>query len=101
MHLVQILLPLRNNKGQAFAKALFDDVRSDLATHFGGVTVYMRSPASGLWEKDGKLLDDDVVIYEVMVERLEREFWRLYRIELQETFQQDVITMRASRIDVL
>jgi hypothetical protein len=101
MHLIQILLPLRDNEGQDFGKELFIDVRDDLAEHFGGVTTYMRAPAAGLWEDDGEQVKDDVVIFEVMVDRLEREFWRLYRLELQEMFKQDLIVMRAQKIDVL
>jgi hypothetical protein len=44
---------------------------------------------------------DDVVIFEVMVDRIEREFWRLYRLELQETFKQDLIVMRSQKIEIL
>ncbi len=101
MHLIQILLPLKDNEGQAFGKELFTGVRNDLAEHFGGVTTYMRAPATGMWEDGGEQIKDDVVIYEVMVDRLEREFWRLYRLELQEMFRQDLIVMRAQKIDVL
>ena len=101
MHLIQILLPLRDNEWQDFGKELFIDVRNDLAEHFGGVTTYMRAPATGLWEDDGEQVKDDVVIFEVMVDRLEREFWRLYRLELQEMFKQDLIVMRAQKIEVL
>jgi hypothetical protein len=36
-----------------------------------------------------------------MVDRLEREFWRLYRLELQETFKQESIVVRAQKIDLL
>jgi hypothetical protein len=101
VNLVQILLPIRDNDGRAFGKSLFDDVRSDLADHFGGVTTYMRAPATGIWEDDGEQVKDDVVIFEVMVDHIEREFWRLYRLELQEKFEQDVIVVRAQKIDML
>lgn len=101
MNLVQMLLPLRDNNGEPFSKSLFDEVRNDLADHFGGVTAYMRAPATGVWEDDGEKVKDDIVIFEVMVNRIEREFWRLYRLELQEKFAQDVIVVRAQKIDVL
>jgi hypothetical protein len=101
MHLIQILLPTRDNQNEPFGKELFNEVRLDLANHFGGVTAYLRAPATGLWEADGELVKDEIVIFEVMVDRLEREFWRLYRLELQEMFKQDVIVMRAQRIDML
>ena len=101
MHLVQMLLPVRDNNGEAFPKAMFDEVRADLAEHFGGVTAYMPAPASGLWDDGGDKVKDDIVIFEVMVDRIEREFWRLYRLELQEKFRQDVIVVRAHKIDKL
>lgn len=101
MYLIQILLPLRDNEGVVFDKAKFDEVGNDLAEHFGGVTTYMRSPATGVWKEDGEDVKDQIVIFEVMVDRLEREFWRLYRLELQQTFRQDVIVMRAQRIVML
>ena len=101
MNLVQILLPLRNNEGESFGKSLFDEVRTDLADHFGGVTAYMRAPATGIWENNGEHVKDDVVIFEVMVDHIEREFWRLYRLELQEKFEQDVIVVRAQKMEML
>ncbi len=101
MHLIQILLPVRDQAGQPFPKQLFDDVRADLAAHFGGVTAFTRSPADGVWEQDGELVHDDVVIFEVMTDHIEREFWRLYRLELQQTFNQDLIPIRAQKIDLL
>lgn len=101
MHLIQIFLPTHDNQGVRFDKALFDGVRAELAEHFGGVTTYMRAPATGIWDDGDSQVKDDLVIFEVMTDRLEREFWRLYRLELQELFRQDVIMMRAQRIDVL
>lgn len=101
MHLIQILLPTRDNEGKPFGKDMFREVRTDLADHFGGVTAYLRAPATGLWEADGELVKDEIVIFEVMADRLEREFWRLYRLELQEMFAQDVIVVRTHKVDIL
>jgi hypothetical protein len=101
MHLIQIFLPTRDNDGVVFEKPIFDEVRTDLANHFGGVTTYMRAPATGIWQEDGRNIRDELVVFEVMVDRLEREFWRLYRLELQEMFKQESIVMRAQRIELL
>lgn len=101
MHLVEILLPLKDNDGNRFPEAVYDEVRKDLAEHFGGVTAFTRSPAKGLWENNGELVPDDVVVFEVMVDHLEREFWRLYKHELEETFAQDAVPIRAHRIELL
>lgn len=101
MYLIQMLLPLRDNEDLRFPRVLYEDVRLNLAERFGGATTYMRSPASGLWEDNGDLVSDEVVIFEVMTDRLEREYWRLYRLELQEAFRQDVILIRSLKVDVL
>jgi hypothetical protein len=95
-HLVQILLPLRNNQGEPFPKKAFDQVRDELTESFGGVTFYRRSPAEGLWKPGaGDVNRDDVVIFEVMTETLDRRWWRGYRDELAGRFCQDDLVVRA------
>ena len=47
MHVVQFLLPLRDNERRAFPRADFEKVRTELTEHFGGVTAFLQSPASG------------------------------------------------------
>ncbi|MET0398000.1 MAG: hypothetical protein ABW277_14460 [Longimicrobiaceae bacterium] len=70
MHLVQILLPVRDNEGRAFGRDAFARVRGELTDRFGGVTAHLRSPAEGAWRDPGGEVDrDDVVILEVMVPR--------------------------------
>ncbi|HUP88136.1 MAG TPA: hypothetical protein VM100_02175 [Longimicrobiales bacterium] len=96
-----MMLPLRDNNGNPFPESQFESVRKELADNFGGVTAFMRAPAKGLWETDGQLVQDDVVIFEVMVDHLEREFWRLYRLELEKTFRQEQILIRAHKIEML
>lgn len=94
--LVQILLPLRDNEGHPFAGAVHGITRRELLDRFGGVTAYQRAPAQGLWKsEDGEVAQDEVVIFEVMVEEVEREWWRRYRATLQARFRQDVIVIRA------
>ena len=50
MYLIQILLPLYRNDGQALPRALFRQVRDELIERFGGLTAYTRAPASGYWQ---------------------------------------------------
>jgi hypothetical protein len=72
MHLVQLLLPLYDNNKQHFLREEFNRVRDDLAERFGGVTAFSRSPAEGVWrEGQGDVSHDEVVIFEVMTERLD------------------------------
>ena len=102
MHLVQLLLPLHDNERRLFAQATFDEVRNELTERFGGVTAWRRTPAEGVWQKDdGDTSHDDIVIFEVMVDTLDRGWWRDYREELQRRFRQEELVVRAQQIDSL
>jgi hypothetical protein len=69
-----------------------------LAQEFGGVTADTRAPAHGLWRRRGAKLDrDDVVVYEVMVQRLDGGLWRSRPRQYEKEFVQDAIVIRALR----
>ena len=95
MHLVQILLPLRDPAGRAFAGFEYSRIARELTQLFGGVTAYTRAPAAGLWNEDGETTRDDIVVYEVMVEALEPDWWAGYRRELEARSQQQELVVRA------
>ena len=102
MHLVQLLLPLRDNEGTPFPRAAFEQVRAELTERYGGVTAYLRSPASGVWKDEGgEVARDEVVMVEVMVGRLERRWWAGYRRALEERFRQAELVVRALGFDRL
>lgn len=102
MHLVQILLPLFDNDGQAFEQALYLDVKTTFSKKFGGVTAYVRSPAEGAWHgPSGAASHDEIVIFEVMTERLDRPWWRKMRRELARTFRQEQLVIRTNPIEIL
>ena len=102
MHLVQVLLPLYDNQGQAIAREQFLEVREELARQFGGVTVYSRAPAEGLWKKDGTQTDhDDLLLFEIMADQLDRDWWATYRQSLESRFRQDKVIARAQEITLL
>jgi hypothetical protein len=83
MHLIQLLLPLQDQAGQPFAHDLYDEVRKELVARFGGLTTYSRAPAKGLWKEDRQSIEqDDIVVYEVMADALDRRWWVAYRKEL-------------------
>jgi hypothetical protein len=94
MHLVQILLPRADNTGQPFARADFDRVKEELATHFEGVTAYLQAPAEGLWRQGAQSGTDDIVIFEVMVEEIDLPDWRDRRAALQRHFRQHKVIIR-------
>jgi hypothetical protein len=101
MHLVQILLPIHRRDGAAIPQGEFAQVRNELTQHFGGVTAYSRSPATGLWKRDGDLdvEHDEVIMVEVVVDRFEPDWWREYRETLERRFGQDEVHARALAIE--
>ena len=97
MHLIQLFLPLRDNAGTAFAKADFDAVRAELTERFGGVTAFIRAPAAGAWEDDrGRVQCDELLLFEVMADTVDRAWWTAYREELQRRFRQEEVLARAT-----
>ena len=73
-----------------------------MSASFGGLTAYTRTPASGLWqEKDGGTVHDDIIVYEVMVEDLDEDWWSSYRGELERRFSQETLVIRAQEIRLL
>jgi hypothetical protein len=102
MHLVQLLLPLYRNDGSRQPQALFGAVRQELVGRFGGLTAYNRAPAEGIWaEGEAPLERDDIVVYEVMAERLDRAWWAGYRTALAGRFGQEDLVVRAQPIERL
>ena len=102
MHLVQILLPLFDNDGIAFPKEKFREVTRALTDRFGGVTAYTRVPAEGRWRDEGEReRHDEIVVMDTMVKVLDRSWWSSYRQQLQTSFRQDEIVLRAMPIEKL
>jgi 2-hydroxychromene-2-carboxylate isomerase len=101
MYLIQILLPLHDNEKQPFPAAHFNTVRTELTRRFGGVTAFVRAPAKGLWEEDDELNRDDVVMFEIIAESLGKEWWRDYRIQLQQLFKQKEVLIWATKVEKL
>ena len=101
MHLIQILLPLTDNDGRAFAAADYGRVRGELAERFGGITAFTHAPAEGVWREGGHTSRDDIVVFEVMAEGLDRSWWQEYRVDLERRFRQEAIVARAIRVEML
>jgi hypothetical protein len=97
MFVVEIFLPLHDNAGTPFPLPMFAAVRSELAQRFGGVTAFMRSPAVGVWkDEDGVARRDEIVVFEVMTEVVDAGWWHSYRRQLERSFRQDEILIRAT-----
>lgn len=97
MHLVQMLLPLRDNAGATHPSIIFDSIVDEMTKRFGGVTAYGRAPAQGLWSErtDEKPKRDDLIVFEVMVDSLDAAWWTNYRSELHLLLRQKQTVVRA------
>jgi len=102
VYLVQLLLPLYDNGGRRFPNERFTTVRDELTDRYGGLTAYLRSPAHGTWkEENGVVERDEVVMFEVMVDHLDRAWWSQYRNTLEERFGQQELVVRATEVQRL
>jgi hypothetical protein len=59
------------------------------------------SPAEGVWEEGGERSHDDIVIFEVMSNYLDRAWWRRFRERLESEFRQEEIVVRAREVEKL
>ena len=99
MHLVQLLLPIRDPDGRPFPREHYDRLAHELTDRFGGVTAYTRAPAAGLWEEpSGDRVRDDVVVYEVMADEIDDAWWTSFRTRLEHELKQDEIVIRTHEI---
>ncbi|HZR18643.1 MAG TPA: hypothetical protein VFE51_15225 [Verrucomicrobiae bacterium] len=101
MNLVQILLPLNDNKGKPLPRGHYRVIKTELANRFKGLTVYGRAPAEGIWKPGKSTKIDEIVVYEVMVPRINRQWWRQYRSKLERLFRQQSIVIRTQEVTVL
>ena len=94
MHLVEILLPVADNEGQPFDAHKYVVVREELSRRFGGITAFTRAPAEGSSLAKGTAVHDDIIVFEVMTDTLDRPWWEAYRKHVS----QDEIVIRAVAI---
>ena len=97
-YVIELLLPVPRERPSSVN---FDAVRDELTAQFGGVTLYVNSPAEGLWEVDGEVEHDVIVVAEVMTEDLDRNWWAAYRKQLEARFDQEEIVIRATQVQRL
>jgi hypothetical protein len=96
--LVELFLPTASNDGAPFERAMFDRVRDELVEAFGGVTLFRRNPAEGLWAEGDGTARDRVITAEVMADTIDRDWWVGYRRDLEGRFAQEEILIRCTRI---
>ena len=94
--LVQVLLPINDNRGRPFPAAFWRRLKRRLVARFGGVTAFTRAPAEGVWSPaSDHAKSEDVCIVEVMVKSLDQHWWDSFRAELEKTLAQERVVIRA------
>lgn len=102
MQLVQILLPLTDNHGKPFPSEMFETLKEDLTREYQGVTAFVQAPAQGRSSQDdGHSSEEDIVIFEVMVEDLHAGKWEQRRRELETLFRQERVVIRHIAIGLI
>jgi hypothetical protein len=94
MRLVELFLPA-DAKFAPTRRSLADE----LSRRFGGMTAFNRTPAQGLFEQGSERVEDEIIIFEVMTDDFEQEWWRALRARLERVFEQDAILIRVSIIE--
>jgi hypothetical protein len=95
MYIVQILLPLTDNEGKSHPRQVFDGIKSELTARFKGLTAYSRAPAEGLWKPRKNTRHDDIIVFEVMVDSFQVQWWKKYRAYLEKLLRQESLVIRA------
>jgi hypothetical protein len=101
MHLVQLFLPLRAQDGTSIPTSVLRSVRAELLERFGGLTAHVRAPVQGLWDNDGEVEQDDIVIMEVVVDTFDDAWWSDYKKTLERRLAQKEIHGRVMSLSLL
>jgi hypothetical protein len=86
MYLIESLLPVRNSEGRPFAAKTYQNLRAELTEHYGGVTAFNHAPVEGETEAGSGKVHDDIIVFGVMTDKLDRRWWKQYREGLERTF---------------
>ena len=96
LHVIQLVLPLYDEaQPTETANDRHAMVKAELTRHFGGVTTHTRSPEEGRWQAGGQGKRNDMVIYEVISQLLDAQWWNWYQKALEARFRQVEVLIRA------
>lgn len=98
----EILLPLKDNAGRAFARERFDETREDVVARFGGVTVFPQ-PAQGVWVDSGKRYEEESIrlVVDVTDDAASRRFFENYKQVLNDRFRQEDVYVTSTVVNVV
>ncbi|MHA4896281.1 inorganic diphosphatase [Pedobacter sp. PWIIR3] len=97
--LIQLQVPVYDVEGKRFPKRHFTQLHQQLTDKFGGLTVYSRSIANGFGNQDeGPTVKEKILVYEVMAENVELDFWKKLKASLMKKFEQDDLMMSSVKV---
>lgn len=98
--LVQLFIPLYDQQGKPFPEKFYTAIHTELSEKFGGLTVYTRSSATGIWkENKQKTVHDKLMVYEVLIEDLaDRSYWIKLKSKLENQFSQEELLLLISTV---
>jgi inorganic pyrophosphatase len=99
---VQLFIPLQDQKGKPFPKKHFGELTNELKENFGGVTIYSRAPATGLWKQEGeKTVTDNLLVYEVLLSNPDKKYWSKLKARLEKQFRQKELLVLITKVQKL
>ena len=101
MHLVELFVPLNRGDGSPVKPNEIQELVKRLANRFGGATAFSRAPADGLWKDSNAMSHDRIVILEVMVDQLDRQWWTAFKEILERDLQQEKLVVRCALCELL
>jgi hypothetical protein len=97
-NLVEIFLPMSYGDGGDIPEAIFTLIRDELVETFGGVTLYSRAPAKGLWSQGETIEADQIIVIEVMVAELDKKWWKDFRLRIETLLRQSELFIRTTKV---
>jgi hypothetical protein len=69
MHLIEILLPLHDNKDRSLNRKPIAAARDELTELYGGVTAFNRAPATGESREGNRIVRDEIIVLRLWLQR--------------------------------
>ena len=63
------------------------------------VIAFTRAPTEGEVKSDSGKIYDDIIVFEIMTEKIDRPWWKQYRERLESLFKQDEIVIRSTTFE--
>jgi inorganic pyrophosphatase len=99
--LIEIFLPVKQDAQDGATPAYLQALQKRYTQKFGGVTIYDRSPATGLWQPEESVCRDTIIIYEVITDHFDLSYWQEEKLHLQKDLEQSQILIRYSTITIV